>query len=83
MLEKDIEKKHKKKIEAAGGKLLKFVCPGNAGVPDRIELLPGGKIRFMEFKRPGENPTPLQKFWLKKLNELGFEAIVYDGQERV
>jgi hypothetical protein len=72
--ERDVEKKLIKSIEQAGGLCLKFVSPGNAGVPDRIVLLPGGKIRFVEVKAPGKKPTRLQEWWIARLQALGFEA---------
>ena len=43
MLESSIENRLKKEIEKLGGKALKFVSPGIAGVPDRIVLLPYGR----------------------------------------
>ena len=72
-LEKDIEKKLKKKVEWRGGLCLKWVCPGWAGVPDRIILLPGGRLVFVETKRPkGGKLSELQKWWGDKLIKLGF-----------
>jgi hypothetical protein len=45
-----------------GGKAFKFVSPGNPGVPDRLCVLPGGRIVFVEVKRPGrENGLSLQQ----------------------
>ena len=40
MLEKDIEEKLRNKVKKLGGKAYKFVSPGNAGVPDRLVILP-------------------------------------------
>mgnify|MGYP001603998362 CR=1 FL=1 len=54
MRESGIEKRLKKEIEKIGGKALKFVSPGVIGVPDRIVLLPHGKIIFVELKAPGK-----------------------------
>ena len=72
-LEKDIEKKLRKMVELHGGVCLKWVCPGWSGVPDRIVLLPGGKVIFVETKRPkGGTLGQLQKWWAKKLTGLGF-----------
>lgn len=51
-LEKDIEKYFKNKIEQAGGKSMKWVCPGVRGVPDQIVLFPNGQTVFVEIKRP-------------------------------
>lgn len=81
MLEKEIEKKCRLKIKKQGGLFLKFVSPGNAGVPDRLILLPGGIIKFVELKRPGAQPRPLQKYWHKKLRALGFTVEVCDDAE--
>ena len=72
-LEKDIEAKLRRAVETAGGKCLKWVCPGWSGVPDRIVLLPGGRIIFVETKRPkGGVLSEMQKTWRRWLTELGF-----------
>ena len=72
-LEKDIEARLRKTVEAAGGLCLKWVCPGWVGVPDRIVLLPGGRIIFVETKQPkGGKLSAMQKWWAKKLTVLGF-----------
>ncbi len=72
-LEKDIEKKLRDMVERHGGLCLKWVCPGWAGVPDRIVLLPRGRVWFVELKRPkGGQMSKLQVWWMKKLQELGF-----------
>lgn len=73
LLEKEIEAKLRKMVEAAGGLCLKWVCPGWSGVPDRIILLPGGWVVFVETKRPkGGRLSKLQKWWADKLLRLGF-----------
>lgn len=73
-LEKEIEKKLRKKVEALGGRCLKWTCPGWSGVPDRIVLLPKGRIYFVETKRPkGGQLSALQKKWCEWLTVLGFE----------
>lgn len=72
-LEKDIEKKLVDLVRDRGGLCLKWVCPGWAGVPDRICLLPGGRIVFVELKRPrGGVLSSRQKWWRRKLQDLGF-----------
>ena len=53
--ESRIEKRLKKEIELIGGKALKFVSPGTAGVPDRILLLPQGRIVLYCFKHQEKN----------------------------
>jgi hypothetical protein len=73
-LEKDIETKLRQMVEKHGGKCLKWVCPGWRGVPDRIILLPGGLVIFVETKRPkGGKIDPLQRVWRDWLKGLGFQ----------
>ena len=72
-LEKEIEAKLVERIRRRGGLCLKWVCPGWAGVPDRIILLPGGRVIFAELKRPkGGVVSSRQKWWANKLRALGF-----------
>ena len=76
-LERDIEQKLCRAVKARGGRCLKWVCPGWAGVPDRIVLLPGAQIAFVETKRPkGGRLSELQKKWHKWLTDLGFSVWV-------
>lgn len=83
MQESKIEKRLKNKIEQIGGKALKFVSPGVTGVPDRIVLLPHGRIIFVELKAPGEKLRKLQKFRAKELRNLGFDVRAIDTFEKI
>ena len=82
MLEKEIEKDFKNRVERLGGFVWKFVSPGLAGVPDRIVLIPGGRVVFAECKAPGKKLRPLQVFVKKKLESLGFDYWVIDAKEK-
>jgi hypothetical protein len=79
--ERDIEKYLRDEIRRAGGRAYKFVSPGNNGVPDRVILLPGGRIVFAELKAPGKTPTPLQAAQHAKIRALGFKVYVIDSKE--
>lgn len=83
VVEKDIEQKLRKKVEALGGRCLKWVCPGWAGVPDRIVLLPFGRICFVETKRPkGGKLSKLQLWWGDELHRLGFgHYVIWDEKD--
>ena len=83
-LERDIERALVGMVKRHGGLCLKWVCPGWSGVPDRIILLPGGRIIFVELKRPkGGEVRELQKWWHRKLNALGFLCWVIFNREDI
>ena len=74
-LERDIEQKLRNTVTRLGGHCLKWVCPGWSGVPDRIILLPGGRMIFAELKRPkGGVVSPMQSWWRRQLEGLGFQV---------
>ena len=83
MREKVIEHKLLTEVKEIGGLALKFVSPGYDGVPDRIVLLPGGKIGFVEVKAPGEKPRPLQLARHRLLRRLGFKVFVLDNPQQI
>lgn len=71
-LESDLEEKCRSYVRMCGGELLKFKSPSSNGVPDRIMLLPGGKIVFIEFKRNAKSVMqPLQPYWRERFTTLG------------
>lgn len=83
MREKDIEQKLLTAVKAYGGVCWKFTSPGTAGVPDRIVLMPHGKIAFVEVKAPGEKPRPIQRLRIRTLRRLGFKAFVLDSSDQI
>lgn len=83
MREKQIEQKLVRAVKAAGGIALKFVSPGYDGMPDRLVLLPGRKIAFVEVKAMGCQPRPLQIRRHVLLRQLGFLVYVLDDEERI
>lgn len=83
MREKAIEQKLTLMVKRQGGICLKFVSPGFVGVPDRIVLLPGGCVAFVEVKAPGEKPRLLQISRHKLLQRLGFKVYVLDDPTQI
>jgi hypothetical protein len=80
-LERDIESALVGMVKQHDGLCLKWVCPGRSGVPDRIILLPGGHIIFVETKRPkGGRVDPLQLWWREKLKSLGFRHYIIKNE---
>lgn len=83
MREKDIEHKLLTEVKSAGGLALKFVSPCFDGMPDRIVLLRGGKLGFVEVKAPGKHPRPLQTARHRMLQKFGFKVYVIDSAEQI
>ncbi len=83
MLEKQIELKLIEAVKNKGGIALKLSCPSFAGMPDRLILLPHGKIGFVEVKAPGIKPRPLQVSRHKLLRKLGFMVFVLDDEKEI
>lgn len=76
MFERGLEQAVGRLVKQRGGKYLKWVSPGNTGVPDRICIFPLGRVVFVELKRPGlkDGRSPKQKKWAATLSGLGCQV---------
>ena len=83
MRERQIEQKLVKAVKAAGGIAPKLTSPGFDGMPDRMVLMPEGRIAFVEVKAPGEKPRPLQLARHRLLRRLGFRVYVLDSEKQI
>lgn len=83
MRETTIEQALIRAVHAHGGLCWKFTSPGLAGVPDRIIILPGGHVGFIELKAPGKKPRPLQTHRLGQLHALGATALTIDHPDQI
>lgn len=83
MREKQIEQKLVRAVKNMGGIAPKLVSPGFDGMPDRIVLLPGGHIGFVEVKAPNKKPRPLQLARHGLLRRLGFRVYVLDDEQQI
>ena len=81
--EKRLEQIFKSEVLKRGGLALKFVSPGMSGVPDRLVLMPGGVIAFVEVKATREKMRPLQIKRKRQLEKLGFLVYCIDNKERI
>lgn len=83
MREKTIEQKFRAAVKAVGGVAVKFTSPGWDGMPDRLALLPGGRMAFVEVKASGKKPRPLQEARHRMLRRLGFKVYVLDDERQI
>nr|DAQ66882.1 MAG TPA: Nuclease [Caudoviricetes sp.] len=83
MKEKLMEQKLTKAAKHIGGIAIKIVSPGFDGMPDRMVLLPEGRMGFVEVKQPGKVPRPLQAARHRMLRRLGFKVCVLDDAEQI
>lgn len=83
MLEKAIENRLKIEVEKINGMYLKFIPTYRNGMPDRIALLPGAKIYWIELKAPNKKLRALQIKRKKELEALGFDCRRIDTLEKV
>ena len=81
MRESMIERKLTRKIEGIGGKFYKWVSPGNDGVPDRIAILPNGRIVFVELKTDKGRLSDVQKYQQEIIRNLGCEVTTVYGEK--
>lgn len=82
-IEKILEQKLRTGVKKQGGTAVKFTSHITTGMPDRMVLMPGGKIYFIELKGTREKQTPLQMLQMRTLRLLGFHAEVIDTREGV
>lgn len=80
MNEKVIEMKLRDKVKKLGGIALKIWCVTLSGFPDRIVLMPGGKVLFVELKTTGRKPTKLQLHVHELLRRLNFSVWIIDSE---
>lgn len=79
MLEKHIEQKVCEYARSKNVLVYKFTSPSRAAVPDRLFILPDGRIWFCEFKRTGQKPTPAQMREHARLRVRGVLVCVVDN----
>ncbi len=83
MREKTVESKLVQAVKSLGGIAFKFVSPGYDGVPDRLVLLPQGKIAFIELKAPSKKLRPLQVRRKGQIERLGFRVYCIDNPAQI
>lgn len=77
--EKAVEMALIRKVKQLGGLALKMVSPGATGVPDRVVILPGGKVEFVELKRGGGRLTARQQWMQQEMRDRGVTVVTVYG----
>ena len=80
--ERDVERKLKREVEKTDGVCWKFTS-SVSGVTDRLCLFPCGEIVFVELKKHGAKPRPLQIRQIEKIRKLGFRVEVIDSEQGI
>lgn len=83
MRESVIEARLVKEIKKLGGLCYKFTSPGAPGVPDRIIILPGGLVVFVELKTEIGRLAKIQKWQIEELRKRGADVRVLKGMDQV
>lgn len=81
--EKVIERKLVEQVKLNEGLCIKLLCDQFIGLPDRLCLLPNGKLVFVELKTTGKKPRRIQTVVHNKLRKLGFRVEVIDTTAKV
>lgn len=83
-LESTIEKHFCKRVLERGGEAVKTTVLGRRGFPDRLAVFPGGRIWFVELKRPkGGVVAEHQHKWHGILRDLGATVYMFNTKEQI
>lgn len=80
--ETKVENHLSKRAKDAGGMAIKFL-PAIAGVPDRLVILPGGRLFLVELKAPGGRVRPVQRVMHERLERIGLLVPVLSSKDEV
>ena len=82
-LEASLEAYFRKSVkEKLGGHVVKL-APTEKGVPDRLVMLPGGRLVLVELKADGGRLSPAQEYWHERAKDLGTEVVVLEGRGQI
>ena len=81
--EKVLEAELRERCKALGWMCIKLTSQYQRGLPDRLILMPGGRVCFAEIKTTGKKPTDLQRVTHERLRALGYRVEVVDTTERL
>lgn len=77
------EQRLKQSVEGLGGRCFKLTFPGTAGAPDRLVVLPGGRLYLVEMKKIGGRLEASQEILFREFARLGVPVHVLYGHDGV
>lgn len=83
MRESEIEQHLVDTVQFLGGEIRKVQWIGRNGAPDRLVMLPEGRLLWIELKAPGKTPSPVQLREHAKMARCGQHVHVVDSIEGV
>lgn len=81
--EKYIEKKLRDEVKKIGGLSLKLLSTHFTGLPDRLCLLPQGRLFFIELKTTSRKPRKIQLKVHQMIRNLGFTVLIIDSSQKI
>lgn len=79
-LESELEQLFRRLVRTRlGGRLYKL-APTDVGMPDRLVLLPGGRVYLVELKTETGTVSPKQRLWHSQAAALGTKVTVLWGR---
>lgn len=69
--ERDVENYFVTKLKQKDFECIKFIPDGRIGMPDRLVLLPGGRVLWVELKTEGGKLSVIQGYRHKELELIG------------
>lgn len=78
--EKMIERYLVERAKKIGLPCLKYSNPNMVGYPDRLLVLPAGRVIWVELKSKGRKPTKIQEARIVELSGMGHTVRVIDNK---
>ena len=83
MRESTIEDHLVRRTNEIGGEVRKVKWIGRRGAPDRVVMLPGGLLYWVELKRPGQKAEPHQAREHERMRGMGQRVLIIDSFEAI
>ena len=81
-LEAQLEAFFRKRIRLVGGYTIKL-APTEKGIPDRLVIMPGGRMFLVELKTIRGTLSPAQKHWHAKIEAMGGTVVTLAGKDEI